>query len=179
MRKSLLFVGLVLLWTCSSNASGGLIYGRVAFDGSICDNCASEPVTSNLFGYVRWIDFLPFVDLNIGFDYVHSSTDACGKVDFTAYTVHASGNLTLISLGLVKVYAGGGLSYNYLRYSGGDCDEHLSRSEMGYHGLAGLRSTFPASPLNGFIEARLSRVGSGDPLTMKSIRFGLEISLGG
>ncbi len=179
MKKLLISVVIVIVWAASSYASGALIYGRVAYEGSVCEDCTSKPKTTNLFGYVRWMDIVPFLDLSLGFDYVHSSTEGCNNVDFTNYAIHASANVTLLSIGIVKSYLGGGLSYNYFRYGGGSCKQSFGRSEIGYHGLIGLRSALPASPLNAFIEGRISKVGNEPKLTMKSLRFGVEISLGG
>ncbi len=178
--KKLLFFGFLVLLTAQAHASGALVYGRVAYDGSICNGCSSEPQTANLLGYLRWIDIFPLVDFSLGLDYVRTSVSGeCGKLTFTDYGVNGSGTLTLFSLGVVKTYAGGGVSYHFLRYSGNECRRRLKENELGYHGLIGLRSTFPLCPVNGFVEGRLSKVGGGGTITMKSLRLGLVISIGG
>lgn len=180
MKRFLIIASILVVATGQAFASGALVYGRIAYDGSICDNCESEPQTTNLFGYMRWIDIIPIVDLSLGFDYASTKSNSeCGNISFTDYGINASGALTLLSLGVVKTYAGGGVSYHYLRFEGKGCDERLSRNEIGYHGLVGLRSTFPMSPVNGFIEGRLSKVGGNDSITMRSLRIGIVLSIGG
>jgi hypothetical protein len=180
MRTLALAVVLLVALSTSTYASGAFIFGRASYSGDVCSNCNSDPETANFYGLAYHMRSLPVVDVAASIEYASSDiTYRCGtsgKANFSHLSLNATGTVPLVSLMVVRLYAGAGLSYNWFHFGHLDCSAQLDLdSTVGYHGVVGIETTSPGVPLRTYLEGRLSRIGSSPHLTTQSIYLGFEL----
>jgi hypothetical protein len=173
---------LVAVATCG-HPSGAFVFGRSSYGGDVCSDCDSEPETANFYGLTYHMHSLSLVDLSAGIEYASSDVGfACGDQrgtgDFSHIGLNFGGSVPLVSLMLVRVYAGAGFSYNWFRFGNLLCraQDDLDGS-VGYHGLVGLEATSRGVPLRTYLEGRLRRIGSAPHITSQSIYLGFELRI--
>jgi opacity protein-like surface antigen len=181
MRLSLLAMTVILLCSACVYASTGIGFGRISYQGDLSEGCAGEPSTARLYRITQEMRLMP-VFIRFGFEYAQSDFDGICESNRAGkrlrhFGAEASGGMTVFSFAAAKVYAGVGLSYNWVHTDDIGCQCTIDRGRVGYHGLVGLASSVPGSPIQGYLEARLGRLNGSPDLGTRSIYCGLTFPI--
>jgi hypothetical protein len=168
----------VIFAVSAAEGSVSARFGKDYFHGNLFEGCRSKPPSASLYGLFLHFRPFPLVDLDFGGEY--SSKDfalACGGEGFACalkhYSACAAANVDLIPLTVLKFYAGGGLSYDWLDKSGVPGDEGTD-SGLGIQLQGGVVSTIPGSFINGYIQVRYRWLGGAVTVNTSSAYLGLE-----
>ncbi len=177
--RPLILAGICLLVIASvAEGSVSARFGRDYFHGDLYDGCGSKPPSANLFGLMVHVRWLPLLDFDFGAEYSSKDFGAdCAGRDYAAglkhFSVSADASLDILPLGLVKFYAGGGLSYDWFTKSGVP-DLDGTDSSPGMQVLCGITSTLPGL-VNAYIEFRYRWLGGDVNVNTSSAYLGLEL----
>ncbi|MCK4304195.1 MAG: hypothetical protein KAY24_08140 [Candidatus Eisenbacteria sp.] len=147
---------------------------------------------TNLAGIHLSLRVLPIVEIDLAGEYVSESFDfdegifdevkRAGDGDYEDITIFATGRLEIIGLPLVPIrgYVGGGVNVHWIDLAVDVEPLDLamqSDSEVGWHGVVGLRLSVMGTPMSAFVEGRyMDGFNDGLP-TSKAVYGGVSFEL--